>query len=151
MGNISAVYEDDELVCRYEYDSLNRLIREDNKAMDMSVLFTYDKNGNITSRRTYAYTTTKTTAELEDMAYTKKDTYLYDGDRLISYNDLPFAYDELGNIIAMLDNQGAAVVQYKYDAWGSKAKTIDNCFHRSERLRMVEVLGIQGWNTNQHR
>ena len=40
----------------------------------------------MTSKRSYAYTTTKSTAELEDAAYTKKDVYRYDGDPRFGIN-----------------------------------------------------------------
>lgn len=33
MGNITKVYENGELKIRYEYDALNRLVREDNKGL----------------------------------------------------------------------------------------------------------------------
>ena len=96
-GIIKGYNATDELVCRYEYDGLNRLVREDNKAFGKTVLFAYDANGNITSKRSYAYTTTKSTAELEDAAYTKKDVYSYNGDQLMAYNSYTFAYDAMGN------------------------------------------------------
>ena len=34
MGNIAKVYENGELAIRYQYDALNRLVREDNKTLD---------------------------------------------------------------------------------------------------------------------
>ena len=56
MGNIEKVYENGELAIRYQYDALNRLIREDNKVMSTTVLYSYDNNGNILKQRKFAFT-----------------------------------------------------------------------------------------------
>ena len=56
MGNISAIYEDDLLSVRYAYDSLNRLVREDNRALGKTVCYAYDDNGNRTAVHTYPFT-----------------------------------------------------------------------------------------------
>ena len=42
---------------QYTYDSLSQLIREDNAYADHSYTYEYDGNGNITTKKTYAYTT----------------------------------------------------------------------------------------------
>jgi YD repeat-containing protein len=47
MGNIIEVSENGRMVCRYEYDALNRLTREDNVAFGKTSTWTYDNNGNI--------------------------------------------------------------------------------------------------------
>ena len=200
-GNISEITRNGHIVARYKYDSLNRLTREDNKALNKTVTFTYNINGNITERCEYAYTT-KDGEELSELICTHYG-YDYDGDKLITYhgsgitynalgnptnyrgnaitwqygkrlvqygttafayngagrrvskgnitftydsegrllkqsNGLEFIYDNSGvigvkynnaqyfyrrdaqgNIIAIIDNGGAAVVQYNYDAWGN--------------------------------
>lgn len=59
-GNITAVRENGELVAKYSYDSLSRLIREDNKKLDKTCVFIYDGNGNILSRKEYRFTLTET-------------------------------------------------------------------------------------------
>ena len=41
----------------YEYDNLNRLVRENNPTIDKTTIWSYDINGNITYVREYAYTT----------------------------------------------------------------------------------------------
>ena len=83
------------LAARYKYDSLNRLVREDNKPMDKTVLFTYDTAGNITERCEYAFTSKEGEA-LEELACTHY-SYDYEGDRLISYNGESIVYNVLGN------------------------------------------------------
>ena len=200
-GNICEIMQNGHLVARYKYDSLNRLIREDNKPMNKTVIFTYDTAGNITERCEYAFTS-REGEELTELACTHY-SYDYEGDRLVNYNgesvaynvlgnptsyrgnatewqygtrltkfgDTTFTYDGAGrrvskgnisftydsdgrlikqsnglefiydnsgvigvkynnaqyfyrrdcqgNIIAILDNNGAVVVEYKYDAWGN--------------------------------
>lgn len=94
-GNISEILENGHTSVRYEYDKLNRLIREDNKPLNRTTLYTYDQNGNITERCEYAYTW-KTGEELSNLKCTHA-SYDYDGDRLISYNGENCAYNNLGN------------------------------------------------------
>ena len=94
-GNICEITQNGHLVARYKYDSLNRLVREDNKPMNKTVLFTYDTAGNITERCEYAYTS-KMGEELSELACTHY-SYDYEGDRLVSYNGESIAYNVLGN------------------------------------------------------
>ncbi len=94
-GNISEILENGHTSARYEYDKLNRLIREDNKPLNRTTVYTYDQNGNITERCEYAYTW-KTGEELSNLKCTHA-SYDYEGDRLISYNGENCAYNNLGN------------------------------------------------------
>ena len=94
-GNIAEIMQNGHLVARYKYDSLNRLIREDNKPMNKTVIFTYDTAGNITERCEYAYTS-KDGEELSELACTHY-SYDYEGDRLVNYNGESIAYNVLGN------------------------------------------------------
>ena len=50
MGNIVEIFENGRSTCRYEYDSLGRLTREDNVAFGKTTTWTYDNNGNIIAR-----------------------------------------------------------------------------------------------------
>ena len=54
-GNITEVYENAILQARYSYDSLNRLIREDNKVLNKTTTWEYDAGGNITNRLEYTF------------------------------------------------------------------------------------------------
>lgn len=55
-GNICKIFENGALSVRYEYDSIDRLTREDNKKLGFTVLFAYDNCGNIISRRQTSFT-----------------------------------------------------------------------------------------------
>ncbi len=94
-GNISEIRENGHLKTKYTYDSLNRLIREDNKYCGTTFVFSYDQNGNITERCEYPYTL-KRGEELEELECTHY-TYNYEGDKLKAYNNETFAYNALGN------------------------------------------------------
>ena len=56
MGNITEIYENGKLFVSYEYDKLNRLVRENNRKMNFTKLFAYDNNGNIILQEEYDYT-----------------------------------------------------------------------------------------------
>ena len=90
-GNISEVWENGRLSVRYGYDALNRLIREDNRPQGKTWTYTYDNNGNILQKRTFAYTVRESAAleeqESEDIVYT------YTGDKLLSYGDKTITYN----------------------------------------------------------
>ena len=82
----------------YAYDGQGRRISKSN------ITFTYDSNGNLL----------KQSNGLE---------FIYDNSGVIGvkYSDNTYFYrrDAQGNIIALLDNNGSAVVKYVYDAWGN--------------------------------
>ena len=96
-GNITEVFENGRSVCRYEYDSLGRLTREDNVAFGKTTTWAYDNNGDIIVRYEYAITT-KPTSELHLLNGTCK-LYTYDdnSDQLMCYNGEAFEYDVIGN------------------------------------------------------
>lgn len=95
MGNIASVMENGELIARYAYDQLGRLIREDNLKTGKTQTVIYDCNGNILRRRTYDFTLMRD--ELLVGATVKKvDTYRYDGDRMLSFNGTACTYDDMG-------------------------------------------------------
>ena len=97
-GNIIEIRENGTLIARYSYDSLSRLIREDNKYFNKTTTFEYDAGGNITLKSEYVFTLT---SDLNEKTPTAIYPYLYKSsgwrDQLVSYNGETFEYDELGN------------------------------------------------------
>lgn len=101
-GNITRIFDGKKLTdyAYYTYDSLNQLIREDNKAGGYTCVYTYE-DGNITSKTTYAYTREENLGTAQ-----KTETWTYGnsswGDLLTSYNDGTNSYtvtsDAAGNI-----------------------------------------------------
>ena len=127
----------------FVYDSFGQLIRENNKGLDKTLIYCYDNIGNITSVKTYAYTT----AETPSGTYTT-DTYTYDPtqtDRLtqygynnISYNSIgyPVSYEDRefvwtnGKLTRLYDNIGinstssSEDVRFTYNAYGQRTSKI---------------------------
>ena len=59
-GNIISIKENGVKIVRYVYDCVSRLVREDNKKLNKTYIFSYDKGGNIIERMEYAYNTIPT-------------------------------------------------------------------------------------------
>lgn len=133
-GNITSIKENGIEFVRYTYDDLSRLIREDNKKLNITSTYSYDKGGNIIERYEYPYTTIETN-KLENgtrFAY----SYPISGwkDQLVAYNNESFIYDEIGNPTTyrgknLVWNRGRQLasfddIEYKYNADGIRiAKT----------------------------
>ena len=97
MGNIVEIMENGRTSCRYEYDALGRLTREDNTESGKTRTYSYDNNGNILAKYEYALTA-KPTAELYllDSVCTAY-SYAENSDQLMAYGSETFAYDAVGN------------------------------------------------------
>ena len=84
-----------ETVAEYEYDGLNRLVRENNYILGETYTYKYDAAGNILSKSTYDVTS--------GAVVTPKDVKLYRyattgwKDKLIVYDGQVVAYDTMGN------------------------------------------------------
>ena len=136
MGNIIEVFENGRSACRYEYDALGRLTREDNVAFGKTTTWAYDNNGNILARYEYAITV-KPTSELHLLNGTCK-LYTYDdnSDQLMSYNSEAFVYDQIGNPTTYRGK--TAVWEY-----GRQLKSYDgNTFSYDARGRRIAKNGI---------
>ena len=95
-GNITMITDVSGTVQnRYYYDSLGQLTREDNRALGKTYVWTYDKAGNIQSRKTYAFTTGSLGSVQESVTYQYGETEWKD--LLTKYGDVNITYDEIGN------------------------------------------------------
>ena len=94
VGNITKITSGTKVIT-YQYDELNQLIRENNGVLGTTVLYTYDAGGNMTSRKTYAYTE----GTLQTLQKNETISYRTDGwrDQLVSWNGYRYAYDDGGN------------------------------------------------------
>ena len=103
-GNITEIRENGLLVNKYTYDSLSRLIREDNIPFNKTTKYSYDNGGNITNVLVYDLTLDSLDTKLPTTA----NVYGYNSngwkDQLMSYNNKSFAYDNLGNPTIYKDN-----------------------------------------------
>ena len=132
----------------YVYDSFGQLIRENNKSLDKTLVYCYDSIGNITSVKTYAYTTAATpSGTFTEQAYGYNNTSHPDrltnfGGKGISYNTLgyPISHDGMSYVWTkgkltrqFCGSKAQAGTLYKdttftYDAYGrrlSKSHTYD--------------------------
>ena len=175
LGNITAVLKAEadgngnktgsySYIRTYEYDSLNQLIRENNKTDNKTYVYEYDGYGNITVKKIYAYTTSATLGTAE-----KTISYVYGEDDnagwkniLTRYNGEDIIYDAIGNPVSY---RGADltwggrelkkykigndfVVEYTYDADGLRAsKTVNgvttNYQYVSGKLMYEECNGAE--------
>ena len=110
-GNITAISQGSVIYYQYQYDDLGQLIREDNREKNASYEYIYDDAGNITAKKTYAFTT----GTLGTATSTKNYTYSNStwGDLLTKYGTDTILYDAIGNPIKIGYYESAD------DYWGS--------------------------------
>ncbi len=79
--------------------SLGQLTREDNRPLNQSYTYAYDKNGNIILKKTYAFTTGTLGSETNVATYSYTDSSWKD--LLTNYNGSSITYDGIGNPTAI--------------------------------------------------
>ena len=81
----------------YVYDIHGRLVRNDSADINKTFVYEYDNNGNILSKKEYAYTTGNITQStpLSTVNYTYTDSVWKD--KMTSYNGTAITYDDTGN------------------------------------------------------
>ena len=131
-NNIIAVTDENGKRISYKYDGMGQLIRENNPYTNLTTVYSYDKGGNITSAKEYAYTTA---AELGTVKKTNTYTYADSNwkDKLTAYNGKTITYDKIGNPLTYRDSlsfkwkngrqlaslqNGSSVINYTYNADG---------------------------------
>lgn len=143
--NITCVKDGDgNVLQKYTYDYLDRLVREDNSQIGKTYTYAYDDNGNILYQKTYTYTT----GDLNDLTYSIVN-YSYDNpkwtDQLTTYNGYEITYDEMGNPISYrngmklawenISNLSSVIwgddkISYTYNDSGIRtSKTINGVLH----------------------
>ena len=95
LGNITSI-NDGTYTTSYEYDDLNQLVRENDQKANRTYVYTYS-NGNITSKKEYAYTTGDLGALQDTITWNYADSTW--GDLLTSFDGTSITYDEIGNPI----------------------------------------------------
>ena len=95
LNRLTMVARNNIMNKKYTYDGLGRLSREDNVDLNKTFVFTYDKSGNILSRKEYAFTV----GSLDAKVPTKTVNYTYQRNQLWSYDGEGCSYNVLGNPI----------------------------------------------------
>ncbi|MCY6370630.1 RHS repeat domain-containing protein [Clostridium ganghwense] len=133
-GNIETIIQDGKAI-KYYYDELNQLIREDNKVLDKTIVYSYDVGGNITSKQEYAHTTgtlgdvTKTYGYEYTDANWKDMLTNFDGQTItydaignpLTYNGWTFTWEH-GRQLASLDGNGYDDIIFKYNSLGIRTE-----------------------------
>lgn len=97
IGNITSI-SDGTYTTSYEYDALNQLVRENDQRANKTYVYTYT-NGNITSRKEYAYTTGELGTVLNTDSWTYGDSTW--SDLLTQWNGKSMTYDTIGNPLTL--------------------------------------------------
>ncbi len=160
VGNITAIYEQGILVVTYAYDKLNRLVRENNKKMNLTKVYAYDNHGNIITQEEYAYTL-KVTEELGAGNVIREYYYDIYSDQLLrmvtrtlnasgDYAESveKFVYDAIGNPTTyrgrtLTWGQGGRLTSYlgavfTYDARGRRLIKNNTSFTYDSQGRLVK-------------
>ena len=93
-GNISTVTKNGSTHITYTYDSLNRLVRENNRDINATVVYSYDDRGNILSQEFHDYTTGTVGTPYYTVNYTYDSTWK---DKLTGFDGESITYDSIGN------------------------------------------------------
>lgn len=136
---MTKVSENDVEKASYEYDELNQLVRENNKYLNKTFFYTYDKGGNLI-RTDWTYYST-----LDQVPFMTLNTYHYGDtnwkDKLTSFNDQTITYDEIGNPLTYRDGwnftwengrklataeKSGYTVSYEYNADGLRTEKTVN-------------------------
>ena len=101
LGNITHIHEKSSDAAaktekvRYTYDELSQLVREDNRWLDKTIVYTYDAGGNLTSKEEYAYTTGSVGTAENSKSYAYRATGWKD--QMTAYDGQSITYDTMGN------------------------------------------------------
>ena len=143
QGNISEIRENGQLQVRYSYDTVGRLIREDNASLNKTILHSYDNNGNILSKRVGKFSLREdsdrlqvdTVAEYEysaDNGDLLKNIAIFSGGNDSAVKNI--RYNEVGRPLSYQDNdieweKGRIVkfgdLNYVYDGHGRRIEKSD--------------------------
>ena len=152
-GNITSIQEEIKTIVAeeeviqmeethsYVYDDKNQLIRENNYSQDKTIVYNYDKGGNLLSRDEYDYTTAE---NIEPT--TLKNTIEYDyspqwKDQLVEINGSKIKYDAIGNPTEYFGKNltwnGRKLIEYK------DGDAITTYTYNADGLRSTKTTGTE--------
>ncbi len=135
LGNITLIKKDSANLWGYDYDTLGRLVREDDYTSGNTYLYTYDYSGNIQGKHVWPYITNAPTwhllsligyAEMSSVFYTYGNSSW--GDQLTAYDGTTISYDASGNPT----NWSNSTLDVWYMVWSGRqltALTRDMLYH----------------------
>ncbi|MBQ3151129.1 MAG: DUF4474 domain-containing protein [Clostridia bacterium] len=114
-GDITEIYDTsqqiEQLLARYRYDEANQLVREDNVLLLKSIVYQYDKGGNIASKTEFPFSTESLDNEIKTTLYVYDDAWR---DKLINFDNTPIVYDAIGNPITFNNAQMQSTVNLEW-------------------------------------
>jgi len=143
-GNIAEIIESGIATVRYTYDTLGRLIREDNRDFGKTFLFSYDNNGNILSKLEAKFTV-RPKDEIEQ--FQNIVAYDYDavqGDRLVAFGGQTITYDQIGNPTTYLGKTLAWEKGRQLKSFGANNFTYDGSGRRIKKNSTVFTYAPNG-------
>jgi RHS repeat-associated protein len=128
----------------YEYDALNRLVKQD------GVSNSYNGDGVLIASGTVTYTQ-DLVLPLSQILSDGNNHYIYGHERLFSDTEEWYATDALGSVRLTLDNNGAVLDDASYDPWGSiESGSIDTFGFTGELQRGDQVYLRARWYNTEH-
>jgi RHS repeat-associated protein len=135
LGNIKTITQNGNAI-NYAYDELSQLIREDDKVNSQTIVYTYNKGGNMTSKKIYGYV--EPAATPTDSNLTKVLTFTYGDtnwkDKLTAIKTDNYSAGVIaststqnisygGNLIGNIASYGGNSLTW---TWGTQLKTFNN-------------------------
>lgn len=158
QGLLKELWKDEDLSCRYEYNNMNELIREDSLLTGKTIRYHYDGGGNLQKTVSYPLNVEQKTENLA--GGTVESRYRYDQefpDRLVSFQEKNITYDKMGNPLAYWNGyrfswtqgqrlesigDGDSKYEYSYDMEGYRmSKVVDGvktCFSYQNGTLVME-------------
>lgn len=128
-GNIVSIMRN-ELETRYQYDKLGRLIREDNPALNKTIVYKYDAGGNILLKKECKYSLEDRLNFSNIVSYTYASGYK---DMLTYFNGEAITYDAMGR---------PTTIGSQSLTWSKKGKLVSLDNH------IVYTYGLNGTRTS---
>lgn len=140
-GNIVEVRQLGELLARYKYDSLCRLIREDNKEFKHTITYEYDGGGNILCKKVYDFTLVDN-LDFEFNPQVVSYNYPVSGwrDQLKLFNNQEIKeYDALGNPWIYRDN----TLEWAHGRQLKRFGNIADYHYNSNAIRTMKTIHLE--------
>ncbi len=159
--NIISIFENGKEMANYEYDSLGQLFRENSVYANKTVVYNYDKSGNILKANEYEYTTGDLGKVISEKTYSYNNTDWKD--LLTNFNGYDITYDEIGNPLSYRNGmqftwngrqlsslqQNDNVVYYTYNTNGIRTSKIVNGIETIYQLDETKIVSeTKKGNTN---
>lgn len=148
-GNITQITNASGVIQnKYYYDDLGQLYREDNRTKGYSYVYEYDNAGNITAKKTYAFTTGTLGTVQSTINYTYGDASWKD--LLTKYGSTSITYDMIGNPLTIGEKELAWEGRQLTSLYDGEYITIDYGYNADGIRTFKEVYDADTGDTTRH-